>query len=104
MSNVQLSIGGRNYTLACADGEEEHVRALGALIEEKIQASGAVGQSEGRMFLFGALMLADELHEARKSTAAPAGAESPELADRLGIIASRIEKLADVLEESASNA
>ena len=25
MSNVTLAIGGRNYTVACAPGEEEHI-------------------------------------------------------------------------------
>ena len=30
MSNVTLSIGGRSYTVACAEGEESHVLGLGA--------------------------------------------------------------------------
>ncbi len=64
MSNVTLHIGGRDYTVACAEGEEAHVASLGALIDEKIQAMGA-GHNEPRQLLFAALLLADELHDAK---------------------------------------
>ena len=33
MSNVTLTIGGRDYTVACAAGEETHVVGLGRLID-----------------------------------------------------------------------
>ena len=97
MSNVVLSIGGRSYTLACADGEEAHVEALGRLIDEKATASGAVGQSEPRMLLFAAMMLADEVHELqtrRAEQARDAGA----MAERIDAMAARIENIAKVLE------
>ena len=34
MSNVNLEIGGRQYSVASADGEEEHVALLGRRIDE----------------------------------------------------------------------
>ena len=52
MSNVNLTIGGRSFTLACADGQDGHVENLGRLIDEKAAAAGAVGQTETRMLLF----------------------------------------------------
>ncbi|MEW9856783.1 cell division protein ZapA [Novosphingobium sp. M1R2S20] len=111
MSNVHLSIGGRSYTVACADGEEEHVSSLGQMIDTKISAnSGLKQQGEPRMLLFAALMLADELHEARseleiaRATPAKPGPVSAEIEDRVTRIAERVEILARHLEHSASNA
>lgn len=109
MGNVTFSVGGREFMLACADGEEAHVLQLGALIDQKAAASGAVGQTEARMLLFASLMLADELHELRSAqTASPTPEVSPEmpvdLAERLGKIAQRVENLADLLETDAQNA
>lgn len=105
MGNVTVSIGGRSFTLASANGEEAHVAELGRLIDEKAAASGAAGQTETRMLLFAALMLADELHELRKRSSeisAPKSPEiGPEVAERLARIASRVENLASLLESDA---
>lgn len=95
MSNVTLQIGGRAYTVACADGEEDHIRALGALVADKVQSLGTAGQSEPRQLLFAALMLADELHEAR---AALAAAAPDSHAPALEALATRLENIATHLE------
>ena len=58
MSNVALRIGGRDYTVACAEGEEDHVRALGAMIAGKVDEMGSSAQGEVRQLLFAALLLA----------------------------------------------
>jgi cell division protein ZapA len=100
MSNVTLTLGGRNFTVACAEGEEDHVAGLGRMIAAKIAAMGDLSsQSETRMLLFAALLLADELHEATvraPATAAPALADGS--AERLEEIALRLENLAARLE------
>lgn len=70
MSNVTLSIGGRNYTVACASGEEEHVTSLGRAIDAKIQSMGGAGTTESRQLLFAALLLADEVHEVKSASRA----------------------------------
>lgn len=105
MSNVDLTIGGRQFTVACAEGEESHVVGLGEMIDTKLAAmGGAAGQSETRMLLFAALLLADELHDTKlpanhAEAAAPAApALSPESAQRLDAIALRLENLATRLE------
>ena len=116
MSNVNLNIGGRSFTLACADGQEGHVEHLGRLIDEKVAAAGAVGQTETRMLLFAAIMLADEVHNLREQNATPAptppptpttGEDNaslpPEMLDRLAKIADSIENLASLLEEAPKN-
>ena len=110
MSNVTLTIGGRPFTVACAKGEEKHVTALGQLIDAKLSAIPSLsGQNESRMLLFAALLLADELHEARESRttpkAAPASADLPaDVVQQLNTIADRMENLAERLEADAGNA
>ena len=41
MSTVTLSIGPKSYTVACADGQEAHIKALGAMIAEKYAQLGS---------------------------------------------------------------
>lgn len=100
MSNVKLAIGGRQFTVACAEGEEDHVTGLGEMIAAKIDALGdQSSQSETRMLLFAALLLADELHDA---TSRSGGKTAPALTKgsvrRLETIADRLENLASRLE------
>jgi len=97
MSNVTLSIGGREYTVACGPGEEAHIAQLGGTIHGKLSALPALsGQSEARTLLFAALLLADELHELR--TNAPPGDGGSATVETLESLASRLESLAERLE------
>lgn len=109
MSNVTLQIGGRSYTVACADGQEQHIAGLGRAIDVKLASmGGTAGQSEARTLLFAALLLADEVHELKNqpaaapaSTPAPgpaADAAGPDPAPALEAVAARLEKLAAYLE------
>lgn len=107
MSNVTLSIGGRQYTVACADGEESHISHLGKVIDGKL--AGMPGQSEPRTLLFAALLLADEVHELRgggapASPAANAEASSPAIAEALEALAERLERTAARLENAGAKA
>jgi len=101
MSNVVLSIGGRSFSVACADGEEQHIETLGKVIDRKVLALGnTAGQNEVRMLLYAALVLADELHEASASPSpAPAAPTmEPGLPESLERIAATLENLATRLE------
>lgn len=104
MSNVTLQIGGRNFTVASADGEESHIEMLGRMIDDRLKRMGsATGQSESRTLLFAALLLADELHEAHNrpngagQPAAPSPAD-PVLLARIADLSARVEKLAARIE------
>ena len=101
MSNVSLQIGGRSYSVACAAGEEDHVARLGRVINEKVQSMGG-GHTEVRQLLFAALILADELHEARQGIvpppAPPPAPAAPDHSAALEAIAERLEKCATALE------
>jgi len=100
MSNITLQIGGRSYIVACAAGEEAHVERLGQLIDTKARELGPSSHNEVRLLLFAALVLADDLHEAR-GTAAPAPTApvaGPNHAETLEKLADRLESYANSLE------
>jgi cell division protein ZapA len=105
MSNVNLTIGGRFYKVACAEGEEAHIESLGRTIDGKLHdLPNMAGQSEARTLLFAALLLADEVHELRAgvggSGSAPAKPD-PRAAEALESLAERLESLAGHLEGAA---
>jgi cell division protein ZapA len=44
MASVEVEIAARRYSVACRDGEEEHLRALAAVVHRPAQdAAGALG-------------------------------------------------------------
>jgi len=99
MSNVNLSIGGRSYAVACAAGEEAHVAGLGRMIDAKLaDMPGGQALGETRALLFAALLLADQVHELSSAAAAsPAPAPAFPI-ERLAALAERIEGLANLVE------
>jgi cell division protein ZapA len=103
MAQVSLQINGYGYILGCADGEEEHLHALAADLDrriDEIKASTGPG-GEARLLLMAALVLSDELHDLREQrgiTAQPAGKSDPKVGRRLRGIAKRAEAIADSAE------
>jgi cell division protein ZapA len=106
MAQVNVTINGRNYPIACNAGEEGRIGELARYVDGKVRGFakefGAVG--EARLLLLTALVLADELAEARETQnghhaagngAAPVG-ES--LAGGIDDLAQRIEAIAARLE------
>jgi len=63
MAQVTVLVNGRNYTLACEDGEEEHLTALANFIDSRVAELGrSVGQvGDARLMLMASLIVADEL-------------------------------------------
>ena len=71
MSTVRAEVYGKEYTLACDDGQEQHLQQLVAQVEERTsRLGGHLGRiPDSLMLLYSALMLADELHEAKHELA-----------------------------------
>ncbi|HEY9217704.1 MAG TPA: cell division protein ZapA [Phenylobacterium sp.] len=67
MAQVSIEVNGRPYQVGCEDGQEAHLRELGRLFDEQVrQVSQDLGQlGETRLFLLGALLMADEMSEMR---------------------------------------
>lgn len=67
MAQVAVTINGRNYRIACEDGQEEHlIRLSGYLngkVEELVRAVGQIGDT--RLLVMAGLLIADELSDAK---------------------------------------
>jgi len=67
MGQVNTTIAGRQYRLACEDGQEDHLLALAKDIDTRIidlrRKFGEIGDT--RLTVMAALMLADEMAETR---------------------------------------
>lgn len=101
MATVTVEVNGRTYPVGCADGQEARVTQLAQEFDSKVsQVADQVGQvGDLKLFLMGALMLADELSEARRGRVAPAPmvsepANNDGVAEALNAVAARLEKLA----------
>jgi cell division protein ZapA len=102
MAEVTLTIGERRHTIACRDGEEAHLRALGARLDRHwpIAARAAGTQGGERAMLLLALIMADSLDEAERTPSGDGGASEAALAR----VAERLEALADTLERDGQSA
>jgi len=68
MSQVNVTINGRQFRMACEDGQEGHLQQLARELDERIVAlRGQFGEiGDARLTVMAALMVADELAEAGK--------------------------------------
>ena len=104
MAEVELTIAGRPYKVACRNGEEDTLRQAGALVDEKSrEALAGLGTlSESRQLLFAALLLADQIIDGREFEV-PKGPDD-HLVQRTHSLAERLESLADRLEQTGPDA
>ena len=69
MAQVEVTVNGRQYIVACEDGKEEHLLELADYLDrsvaELVQSIGQVG--EARLMLMAGLLIADELFDSRNS-------------------------------------
>src|SRR3546814_11102105 len=65
MSQLSITINGRNYSIACEDGQEEHLTKLAGYLDMRVgELVGAVGQvGAARLLRMAALLVADELSD-----------------------------------------
>ncbi|MCJ2127715.1 cell division protein ZapA [Methylobacterium sp. E-045] len=116
MPQISVTIDGKSYRMACAEGEEAHLSALAAELDTRVTemrtSFGEIGDM--RLHVMAALLQADELDETRRRLAAletetaalraqvetadaTRAAEEARIAAGLGRCADRIERLAGAL-------
>jgi cell division protein ZapA len=68
MAQVSVTINGRVYRMSCDDGQEDHLARLARDLDQRIgqlrESFGEIGDT--RLTVMAALMVADELSEARR--------------------------------------
>jgi len=106
MAQINVEVNGRPYAVGCEDGQEPHLIELARMFDHQVRQVGQdMGQlGDTRLFLMGALLLADELADARNRLAALQAEVTRLQADRARVesravsalesAAKRIEKLA----------
>ena len=120
MAQVTVTIAGRQYRMACDDGQEAHLESLAARLDAKIadlrEHFGEIGDQ--RITVMAALTIADELSESERHVAElrseieiyrrsdTAGEErvaalSDKVAASLGEAARRIERIARGLDSAS---
>ena len=64
MPLVNVMVNSKAYTIACDEGEEDHLRQLAAIVDGKVrELLGSVGNvGDLRLLLMAALLIADEHH------------------------------------------
>ncbi len=104
MAQLSLRINGYPYSVGCEDGQESHLQAMAAEIEERVDRVKALGgqSGEARLLVLAALLMADELHdltfEVKQLRQGIAPARDPELEARLDKLAIRAEGIAAQLD------
>lgn len=111
MAQVTIQLNGYNYTVNCQDGEENHLRAMAAQIEKRIDRVRGLGTQGGevRTLVLAALLMADEIFDLSQAKL-PAGANEAIMQaehflrdaemrnQRLKILTERAESIAETLE------
>ncbi len=116
MTAVTIKVNGRDYRIACDDGQEEHLRFLADEVDDRVRSlifGMDNNPGEGLSLLLCALTMADELIELKKENEKlrRQGATSGDRIDEARIlemeaamaatleeIAGRIEKIAEQVE------
>jgi cell division protein ZapA len=119
MAHVSVSINGRQYRMACDDGQEHHLARLAHDLDQRIgnlrTTFGEIGDM--RLTIMAALILIDELSEqrqrmhrietefsslqqARAAAVDRSEAMEADIAAALGSAAERIEKAVRLLEQA----
>jgi cell division protein ZapA len=116
VAKVQIEINDRRYAIGCDEGQEEHVMRLARYFDDHVKRlATSVGQiGDQRLFLMGALIVADEMNDLKvrldkaeaeiarlSDTRAAAGGNAAASSCRaLGDAADRLEALAERLEQA----
>ncbi|MBX2834480.1 MAG: cell division protein ZapA [Micavibrio sp.] len=104
MAEVNININGRNFAIQCEAGQEPRVAELGNYVDGRVKGIAGAGaaNNEAHLLVLAALMLADEVFDAREEAAhlsreirdARMGAEQEaEVATAISDLAERIEQV-----------
>ena len=106
MAQVDVSVNGQSYRIACEEGQEDRLVDLAAMVDEKV--SGLVNQigqvGSNRLLVMAALIIADELvdlkNEAGSSQELEDNTNQQDTVLALQEITKRIENIADQVEQA----
>jgi cell division protein ZapA len=82
MAEVNVTLNGRVYGIACDDGQERRVKDLAAYVDQKLKEISRAGaaSNEAHLLVLASIMLADEVFDMKDGRVAPlsnAAAKTP---------------------------
>lgn len=99
MSQVEITINGRQYRVACEDGQETHLTNLAGYFDGKmtslIDEVGQIGDTS--LMVMAGLLIADELSDANEELVQVRNVAEVDYASKVSALAVQIESLADSL-------
>ncbi len=97
MSQVEITINGRQYRVACEDGQESHLTNLASYFDGKmtslIDEVGQIGDTS--LMVMAGLLIADELSDVNQELVDLRGSADADYASKISALAAQIENLAD---------
>jgi len=106
LAQVDVSVNGQSYRIACEDGQEDRLVDLAAMVDEKvIELVNQIGQvGSNRLLVMAALIIADELvdlkNEVGSSRELEDNIKQEDMVLTLQEITKRIENIADEVEQA----
>jgi len=106
LAQVDVSVNGQSYRIACEDGQEDRLVDLAAMVDEKViglvNQIGQVGSN--RLLVMAALIIADELVDLKNEVGSSRELEDDikqeDMVLTLQEITKRIENIADQVEQA----
>jgi cell division protein ZapA len=96
---VEITINGRQYRVACEDGQETHLTNLANYFDGKvtslIEEVGQIGDTS--LMVMAGLLIADELSDVNQELVDVRRINEADYANKVGALAEQIETLADTL-------
>ena len=106
MAQVDVSVNGQSYRIACEDGQEDRLVDLAAMVDEKVSdLVNQIGQvGSNRLLVMAALIIADELVDLKNEVGSlqeqKDNTNQQDTVLALQEITKRIENIADQVERA----
>ena len=106
MAQVDVSVNGQSYRIACEDGQEDRLVDLAAMVDGKVlDLVNQIGQvGSNRLLVMAALIIADELVDLKNEAGPPQELEDntnkQDTVLALQEITKKIENIADQVEQA----
>jgi cell division protein ZapA len=106
MAQVEISINGQSYRIACEDGQEQRLGELARMVDahvgDLVEQIGQVGQT--RLLVMASLLVADELMELRETASEVSedgdSPDAPRAIEALNKVSGRLEAIAERLDQA----
>tara|TARA_Y100000994_G_scaffold244708_1_gene245033 strand:+ start:15457 stop:15765 length:309 start_codon:yes stop_codon:yes gene_type:complete len=99
VSQVEITINGRQYRVSCEDGQEEHLTELAKYFDGKmhglIEEVGQIGDTS--LMVMAGLLIADELSDAKQELDQSQKFSEKTYISKINLLAQKIETLANTL-------